>query len=368
MARLIRAWSRDASKARDSGAKHPGAGAVVAQGDAQAVVGDAVAVRVGDALDQAAQPQPPQVVGHAALAVFVRGQSDQRRDDGAQITVAEPLREEAERQQGGQQGVRALVAEAQRRGALAVDGARPVEVVEPFGSDGAVVAEALDAQQASVGGKADGPEGPEVLQPSADIEVVDVVDHRLGAQGATFLVVLLNAGVLVVDVQRGRDALGYHAGSVPRGGAFVDASVEDQLHVVGTSQVDVLPDDLLEQHPPLDGPVEDLGQRELRLQHGDVVAHARRPVGGGEGVRQTRRHLRSRASTFAASSSSARRCMSPGSAQLRTPLSRASNATPRFASWRLRYSWPLTQSFALYGKYEQNFRKNGPKSSSTMYT
>ena len=36
-------------------AKYPGAGAVVVQGDAQAVVGDAVAVRVGDAPDQAAR-------------------------------------------------------------------------------------------------------------------------------------------------------------------------------------------------------------------------------------------------------------------------------------------------------------------------
>ena len=31
----------------------------------------------------------------------------------------------------------------------------------------------------------------------------------------------------------------------------------------------------------------------------------------------------------------------------------------------LRYSCPLMHRLALYGKYEQNFRKNGPKSSST---
>ena len=71
-------------------------------------------------------------------------------------------------------------------------------------------------------------------------------------------------------------------------GASGDAPVEDQLHVVGTPQVNVLPDDLLEQHPSLDGAVEDLGQGELRLKHGDVVADARRPVGSGERVRQAR--------------------------------------------------------------------------------
>ena len=61
-------------------------------------------------------------------------------------------------------------------------------------------------------------------------------------------------------------------------------------------------------------------------------------------------HLRSRASIFAAVRPSARRCMRAGSAQLRMPLSSASKATPRLANWRLRYSWPLTQSLALYGK------------------
>ena len=37
----------------------------------------------------------------------------------------------------------------------AVDEARPMEIVERSGSDGAVVADFLDAQQASVGGEAD---------------------------------------------------------------------------------------------------------------------------------------------------------------------------------------------------------------------
>ena len=45
-----------------------------------------------------------------------------------------------------------------------------MEVVERSGSDGAVVADFLDAQQASVGGEADLLEIIEILQPSADIE------------------------------------------------------------------------------------------------------------------------------------------------------------------------------------------------------
>ena len=70
-------------------------------------------------------------------------------------------------------------------------------VVEHVGSDHGVVAEALDAEQASVGSEADLLQIFEVPQPAADIGVVRVVDDRLGAQRAPLLVVLLDARVLV---------------------------------------------------------------------------------------------------------------------------------------------------------------------------
>ena len=56
--------------------------------------------------------------------------------------------------------------------------------------------------------------------------------------------------------------------------------------MVGAAQVEVLPDGLLEQHAPLDGPVEDLGEGELRQWHGDVAADAGLAVGARERVRQ----------------------------------------------------------------------------------
>jgi len=93
-----------------------------------------------------------------------------------------------------------------------------VQLVEHVGPEGAVVAEALDAEQASVGGEADLLQIIEVPQPATDIEVVRVVDDRLGAQRAPFLVVLLDARVLVVDVQRRDDPVGNDAGAMPRWG------------------------------------------------------------------------------------------------------------------------------------------------------
>ncbi len=47
------------------------------------------------------------------------------------------------------------------------------------------MADTLDAQQASVGGEANVDEILEVVQPCADIEVVGVVDDRLGAKRAS---------------------------------------------------------------------------------------------------------------------------------------------------------------------------------------
>ena len=137
------------------GAQDAGEGAVVAQGGSQAVVGDAVAPGEGDALDEPAQPQSAQVVGHAAAAVLLDRQADQRRHGFAQVPVLEAVGQHPEGEQRGEQGLHAGVAEAQRGGALAVDEARPMEIVERSGSDGAVVADVLDAQQASVGGEAD---------------------------------------------------------------------------------------------------------------------------------------------------------------------------------------------------------------------
>ena len=111
---------------------------------------------------------------------------------------------------------------------------------ERLGSDGAVVAEAFDAEQASIGSE--------------------------------------DARVLVVHMQRRDDPVGNDAGAIPRGGASADAPVEDQLHVVGSSHVEVLAHHLLEEDPSGHRPVEDLDARKFGLQHRDVIADALLPV------------------------------------------------------------------------------------------
>ncbi len=102
--------------------------------------------------------------------------------------------------------------------------------------------------------------------------------------------ILLDAGVLVLDVQRRGDALGEDPGAkAARGGmasAVEDSAVEDQRHPVGAPHVEVLGDDGLEERPARGGTVQHLGQGELGLEDRDVVAVTGPAVRGAEGMRQ----------------------------------------------------------------------------------
>ena len=120
------------------------------------------------------------------------------------------------------------------------------------------------------------------------------------------LVVLLDLGRFVLHVQRRHAPLGQHARAEPTGRAARDPTIEDQLHLIGPADVEILADDLFEEAAPGDGTIKDLGQRELGLQDrelipipGGAMGPGKRPV-NGRGRR--RNHLRTTASIFAASS------------------------------------------------------------------
>ena len=90
-------------------------------------------------------------------------------------------------EQGLQQGVGADIAEAQSGDAGAgVGDDRRGQVGEGLGAADRVVAEALDAQEAPVGGEAELPQGGQVGQPFGQPEVAGVVDRGLGPQRPAF--------------------------------------------------------------------------------------------------------------------------------------------------------------------------------------
>lgn len=91
------------------------------QGDAQTKVGDPVAVTVRDALDEAVQAQPTQVIGHASRGIGLDGKRERLCHPGTHGGVTESLGKAQEQTQDLQQREHPGIVEAQAGGALAVD-------------------------------------------------------------------------------------------------------------------------------------------------------------------------------------------------------------------------------------------------------
>src|SRR5262249_9830665 len=185
-----------------------------------------------------------------------------------------------------EQGQHARVGIAQRRGPLTTHLDGLCHVAKHDFTDRTIVADLLNVQQTPVGSKADFLQGGKVVQPLADLEVHGVVNHGLGAQGASFLVILLDATPFVVDVQRWGNSLGHYPRSEPPRCALVDRTLENQLYVVGTANVQVFTDDFLKEDAAGERSVQDLGKGEFHLEDGDLVAIARGAVRGGKRMRQ----------------------------------------------------------------------------------
>ena len=98
-----------------------------------------------------------------------------------------------------------------------------------------------------------------------------VVSVRRARPSLWYCLILLN---LVIDVQRRGHAFGQHARAKTARRSLGHAPLEDQLHLIGPAQVQVLADDFLEEDAARLRPIEHLGQRKLRLQDRHVVAVA----------------------------------------------------------------------------------------------
>src|SRR5216683_5157064 len=182
---------------------------------AQAELGDAIAEAVRQALDQAVQAQAAQLVGDGALGDRFRIAAGQGGELLAQIVRAKALCKLAEQDDCMQQRVDARIGKAQARGTLAAGRDRAVDALKGIFRQDAIMADMLDIEQAVVGRKTDFAQLRQIAQTPADAEIVAVVDGGLGAQGAVFLVVLLDPGVFVIDVQGRCYVLGQDAGPKP---------------------------------------------------------------------------------------------------------------------------------------------------------
>src|SRR5215471_3567984 len=204
----------------------------------------------------------------------------------AQIGGPEALRELPEQDEGLEECLNAWVGKTQARGALTASYDRSVDGLQGIFAEDAVVAQPLDFDEPLIGRKPDRAQLRKIVQAFADPEVISVVDGRLGPQGPVFLVVLLDARVLVIDVQGWGDILGDDPGAKAGLGMARDPAIEDEFDLLGAAEIEVLADHLLEEQTTVQRSVEDLGGGELRLQDRDIIAVAGLAVGSREGMWQ----------------------------------------------------------------------------------
>ncbi len=132
---------------------------------------------------------------------------------GAQFSVGETGGQPTEQHQRAQEGLDARISKPQGRGPLRPnDNHQSVDLPKGGFAHGTIVAEPSDAHETPIGGKAERPRRGQARQPCGQAEVVGVVDGGLCAQGAAFLVILLDPGLMVVHMQRRGHPLSDHPG------------------------------------------------------------------------------------------------------------------------------------------------------------
>src|SRR6201988_2481114 len=254
--------------------------------NAPAEIGDAISEAIGSALNQAVEAKPAQLVGHCAGGDRCGIPGCQGRKMLAQIGGPEALRELSEQDEGLEKRLNAWVGKTQAGRALAAGCHRSVDGLQSIFAEDAIVAQPLDLDQPLIGRKSDRAQLCKIVQAFADAEVVSVVYGRLGPQGSVFLVVLLDARVLVIDIQGWGDILRDHSGAKAGSRMARDPAIEDEFDLLRAAEIEVLADHLLEEQATVQRPVEDLGGGELRLQDRDIVAVAGLAVRSSEGMRQ----------------------------------------------------------------------------------
>src|SRR4029453_2747990 len=191
----------------------------------------------------------------------------------------------------------AWVREAQCRDPLCADLHGLLQAVEGVGFERAMVTHAFDREECSIDVVAEGAQTGEVIEAFPEIEVVGVVDREFGAEAPAFFEVLLEMGVLVVDVQTRLDTVGNDPRAVSVGWRrrpARESAGEEQADPIRAAQIQILPNDAFEKMAALDGAVENLGQTDFELADRDTMVKAGGAILGAQGPRQAVRPARSK--------------------------------------------------------------------------
>jgi hypothetical protein len=121
-----------------------------------------------------------------------------------------------------------------------------------------------------------------MFQSAQQPEVTGVVDHRLDPEGPPAFEVGLHPRVPEVGVEGDLVTGAQQPGAVATRWWGTHSPTEDDLHLLGTADVEVVGAQCLEEPAGLAGCVEHEGAGDLDLAHGDVPPVARGPVDLGQ--------------------------------------------------------------------------------------
>src|SRR5439155_1592690 len=216
--------------------------------DADAVAGEEIGVAVGDAVDESVQAQAAQVVAHlaGAVGVLVEVSGDEPAKAFVGKAAGDGVQDVAE---GAGQSHGALIPEAQRSGSLALM-VGLVDALKERRADGTALAGTLDHKQSLVDAAGLGDELGQVLQAREHADVGWLVDDGFDSQRAAALEVLLDARMLVAEVDPDLGAGREHARPERLAGGRADLAGEHERDLFGAPDADVVGDQRFEERRP----------------------------------------------------------------------------------------------------------------------
>ena len=92
--------------------------------------------------------------------------------------------------------------------------------------------------------------------------------------------ILLDSASFVVDVERGDHSIRDDSGTKTAGCASGDPAVENELHLLGATNVEVFSDNIFKENAARDGSVEYLREGQFDLENGELITVSGMSISG----------------------------------------------------------------------------------------
>src|SRR6266567_2309097 len=239
----------------------------VEDSDAGTISGERIRVGAWLAPNQTLATETTQVVGH--LRRGIRG-----GEESGYLGTQAPIGEAGHRVDGNtqcaDQGHCAGIPEAQGSGSLALLKRGQCDPFKERGRNGTALSGTLNGQQTTIGGASLRLQFRQVVQAALAAEVGGRIAHGLDTQRAALFQIFLDPRVFVENVDDDVHTTCDHLGRELTVGVGVDLPAEDQLDLIGPTDVEVVGDERLEETAGTTWCVEDQGARGFDLTHREL--------------------------------------------------------------------------------------------------